>query len=75
MLRTRSSPQTLTPPSTSRPWVLPDRGRSRMEPNSRRFVLGVALGVGLVSFLATEFLHYWLVPDLGRHQERLLAEG
>ncbi len=75
MLRTRSSPQTLTPPSTSRPGVLPDRGRSRMEPNSRRFVLGVALGVGLVSFLATEFLHYWLVPDLGRHQERLLAEG
>ena len=46
-----------------------------MEPNSRRFVLGVALGVGLVSFLATELMHYWLVPDLGRHQERLLAEG
>lgn len=75
MLRTRSSEQTLTSPSTSRPWVLPDRGRSRMEPNSRRFVVGVALGVGLVSFLATELLHYWLVPDLGRHQERLLAEG
>jgi hypothetical protein len=46
-----------------------------MEPNSWRFVLGVALGVGLVSFLATELMHYWLVPDLGRHQERLLAEG
>ncbi len=75
MLRTRSSAQTLTPPSTSRPWVLPDRGRFRMGPNSRRFVLGIALGVGLVSFLATELLHYWLVPDLGRHQERLLAEG
>ncbi|MGA7850012.1 MAG: hypothetical protein WCA13_12975 [Terriglobales bacterium] len=28
-----------------------------------------------MSFLATELLHYWLVPDLGRHQERLLAEG
>jgi len=75
MLKTRSSAQTLTPSSTSRPWLLSNRGRSRMEPNSRRFVLGVALGVGLVSFLATELLHYWLVPDLGRHQERLLAEG
>lgn len=75
MLRTGSSVQTLTPRSTNRPWLFSDRGRSRMEPNSRRFVLGVALGVGLVSFLATEPLHYWLVPDLGRHQERLLAEG
>ena len=46
-----------------------------MDPNSRRFVLGVALGVGVVSFLATELMHYVLVPDLGRHQERLLAEG
>ncbi len=75
MLMTRSSAQTLTRPSPSRPWELPDRERSRMEPNSGRFVLGVALAVGLVSFLATELLHYWLVPDLGRHQERLLAEG
>jgi len=72
---TRSSTQKLTPRSTNRPWPLCDRGSSRMEPNSRRFVLGVALGVGLVSFLATELMHYWLVPDLGRHQERLLAEG
>ncbi len=75
MLRTRSSAATLTPPSTNRPWVLPGRGRSPMEPGSRRFVLGIALAVGLVSFLATELMHYWLVPDLGRHQERLLAEG
>lgn len=35
----------------------------------------VSLGVGLVAFLATEFMHYLLVPDLGRHGERLLAEG
>lgn len=35
----------------------------------------VSLGVGLVAFLATEFMHYLLVPDLGRHWERLLAEG
>jgi signal transduction histidine kinase len=35
----------------------------------------VSLGVGLVAFLATEFMHYLLVPDLGRYWERLLAEG
>ncbi|MFY9905704.1 MAG: hypothetical protein WBD45_24245 [Terriglobales bacterium] len=51
------------------------RERARLEPGSRRFVLGAALGVGLVSFLATELLHYWLVPDIGRNHERLLAEG
>lgn len=31
---------------------------------SRRVRL-VSLGVGLVAFLATEFMHYLLVPDLG----------
>jgi signal transduction histidine kinase len=35
----------------------------------------VSLGVGLASFLATEFMHYLLVPDIGRRWERLLAEG
>jgi hypothetical protein len=35
----------------------------------------VSLGVGLVSFLVTEFMHFLLVPDLGRRWERLLAEG
>jgi hypothetical protein len=44
-------------------------------PISRRFILGAAVGVGVASFLATELMHYLLVPDLGRHQERLLAEG
>ncbi len=29
----------------------------------------------MASFLVTELLHYLLVPDLGRHRERLLAEG
>ena len=38
-------------------------------------VLGIALGVGIVSFLATELMHRWLVPDLGRNRERLLAEA
>ncbi len=35
----------------------------------------VSVAVGLVSFLATEFMHYLLVPDIGRRWERLLAEG
>ena len=35
----------------------------------------VSLGVGLVSFIATEFMHYLLVPDIGRQGERWLAEG
>lgn len=35
----------------------------------------VAVAVGLASFLATEFMHYLLVPDIGRRWERLLAEG
>jgi hypothetical protein len=53
----------------------PSRGKSRIEPTSLRFVLGTALGVGVVSFLASELMHYILVPDLGRHRERLLAEA
>lgn len=35
----------------------------------------VSVAVGLASFLATEFMHYLLVPDIGRRWERLLAEG
>ena len=31
--------------------------------------------IRVASFLTTELMHYLLVPDLGRHQERLLAEG
>jgi len=41
---------------------------------SRRFVVGAAIAVGIVSFLATELMHYLLVPDIGRSHERLLAE-
>ncbi len=50
-------------------------GRASARTMSERFVLGVALAVGLVSFVATEFLHYLLVPDIGRDKERLLAEA
>lgn len=48
---------------------------ARIETISWRFILGTALGVGLVSFVTTELMHYWLVPDLGRNHERLLAEA
>ena len=35
----------------------------------------VSVAVGLASFLATELMHYVLVPNIGRRWERLLAEG
>ncbi|HTS07748.1 MAG TPA: hypothetical protein VMP68_19395 [Candidatus Eisenbacteria bacterium] len=35
----------------------------------------VSAAVGLASFLATELMHYVLVPNIGRRWERLLAEG
>lgn len=35
----------------------------------------VSMGVGLASFLATEFMHHLFVPDMGYRWERLLAEG
>jgi signal transduction histidine kinase len=57
------------------PGLPPTRRRSRIGPGSPRFVLGAALGVGVASFLTTELMHYLLVPDVGRHQERLLAES
>ncbi|MFZ0805719.1 MAG: hypothetical protein WAN03_06035 [Candidatus Sulfotelmatobacter sp.] len=43
--------------------------------SSWKHVLGIAIGVGAVSFIATELMHRWLVPDLGRNRERLLAEA
>ena len=38
-------------------------------------VMVVSVTVGLVSFVVTELMHRVLVPDLGRHFERLLAES
>ena len=75
MLRTDSGPETITPRSVSRPRVSAGRRSSWVVLTSRRLVLGAALGVGVASFLTTELMHYLLVPNLGRHQERLLAEG
>jgi len=38
-------------------------------------VIVVSAAVGLVSFFVTELMHRFLVADLGRRWERLLAEG
>jgi hypothetical protein len=38
-------------------------------------VIAVSVVVGLTSFLVTELMHRFLVADLGRRWERLLAEG
>jgi len=35
----------------------------------------MAAGVGFIALLVTEFMHFLLVPDLGRRWERLLAES
>jgi hypothetical protein len=47
----------------------------RGSPIAEKSVRLVAAGIGVVSFLATELMHYMLVPDLGRRPERLMAEG
>ncbi len=44
-------------------------------PSAGPGVILVSLGVGLAAFLATELMHYLLVPDIGRLWERSLAEG
>ena len=75
MLMNGPGSRTISPACTSRPGVFAARPGTWFEPTSRRFVVVAAVGVGLVSFLATELMHYLLVPDLGRHHERLLAEG
>ena len=38
-------------------------------------VIAVSVMVGLVSFHVTELMHRFLIADLGRRRERLLAEG
>jgi signal transduction histidine kinase len=45
------------------------------EPSSTRMLVTVALGFGVLAFVITECMHYLLVPDLGRHGERMVAEG
>ena len=70
-MKTISAPP---PPARNQPETSPD-AHTRSHPASRHFVLGAAVTVGIVSFLATELLRYLLVPDIGRSPERLLAES
>jgi hypothetical protein len=51
------------------------RKTSPSAPSSIRYVAVAAVAVGAASFLATELMHYILVPDIGRSPERWLAEG
>jgi signal transduction histidine kinase len=46
-----------------------------LRPTAPLRAMVVACLVGLVSFAATEFMHYLLVPDLGHRWERWLAES
>lgn len=75
MLNGTTSPQIIRPRLTAQRGIATKDKSLRMEPTSWRFVLGAAIGVGIVSFLATELMHSILVPDIGRSHERLLAEG
>jgi signal transduction histidine kinase len=76
MLNSTTSPQIIKPKATMhREVATEDDEPLRVEPTTWRFVLGAAIGVGVVSFLATELMHSILVPDIGRSHERLLAEG
>ncbi len=42
---------------------------------SRWSLVWVGLGFGAIAFVVSELMHYLLVPDLGRHTERMVAEG
>jgi signal transduction histidine kinase len=75
MLTNKLAQETARSIAIGRSVELLDRRPAMPQPMSRGFVLGATLGVGIVSFLATELLRYLLVPDIGRAHERLLAEG
>ena len=48
---------------------------SRSNPNSWQMPALVALGFAVLGFLVVECMHYLLVPNLGWHGERMVAEG
>jgi hypothetical protein len=45
------------------------------ELRSRQLLLAITLGFAGIAFLVSELMHYLLVPDLGRHAERMVAEA
>jgi signal transduction histidine kinase len=75
MSMTGSGSQMITARWMGSPRVPAFLGRWWIDPSSRRFILGATLGVGVVSFLVTELMHHMRMLDIGRHRERLLAEG
>src|SRR5579859_2316088 len=42
---------------------------------SKQSLFGIALAFGGIAFLLSELMHYLFVPGLGRHSERMIAEG
>ncbi len=42
---------------------------------SNKLLVWVGFSFAAVAFLVSELMHYLLVPDLGRHLERTVAEG
>jgi len=61
--------------SSSRVGIPRASTRAPADAKSLRALVSVALAFGAVVFLVTEFLHYLLVPDLGRNTERLVGEA
>jgi signal transduction histidine kinase len=43
--------------------------------SSKMLVIGITVGFIGAAFLVSELMYYLLVPDLGRHGERIMAEG
>ena len=47
----------------------------RSKPGSIRVLLVIVLAFGGFVFVVSDLMHSLLVPDLGRHAERMVAEG
>ena len=45
------------------------------ELGSNQLLVGIAVAFAGIAFLVSELMHYLLVPGLGRHSERMIAEG
>ena len=45
------------------------------ELRSKQLLVAVAIAFAGIAFLISELVHYLLVPGVGRHSERMIAEG
>lgn len=52
-----------------------DANHNPKQPITRSVVILTGLGFAVFAFLVSELMHYWLVPELGRHGERVVAEA